>query len=43
MNINDKLSKLYKELDFFEDCGYWVQHRSVYREIKKLEELQQSN
>ena len=39
MNINTKISELYKEANWYEDCGYWVQYRSVLREITELERL----
>ena len=41
MNINTKLQKLYKESDWYEDCGYWVQYRDVMREITELEQLRE--
>ena len=43
MNINEKIKKLYQEKDWYEDCGYWVQYRSVLREIKTLEELREES
>lgn len=41
MNINLKLQDLYRKADWFEDCGYWVQYRSVMREINELEWLRE--
>ena len=37
MNINTKISKLYKKLDLLQDCDRWVQYRQVYKEITELE------
>jgi len=39
MNINTKISELYKKLDFLQDNDRWVQYRQVYREITELERL----
>ena len=41
MNITTKLQKLYRESDWYYDCGYWVQYRCVMREISELEQLRE--
>lgn len=43
MNINTKISELYKKLDWYQDCDKWVQYRKVYREIQELENLKKES
>ena len=40
MTIN-KIKQLYNKYDFLIDCDKYVQARIVYREIQKLEQLEQ--
>ena len=39
MNIDTKISELYKKLNFLQDCDRWVQYHQVYKEITELERL----
>jgi len=40
MTIN-KIKQLYNKYDFLIDCDKYVQARIVYKEIQKLEQLEQ--